>query len=306
MGGVEAPPRMSPEASPEAPGWSPAPLGFLGDRIWAVLGGGGLKGLAHVGAWQAFEEAGVRVEGIVGTSIGALVGALVAGGMRWRELVPLAFSLRKEQIVRINRRAVLINGIRQQALFQGEPLRRYIEDILPVHRWEDLEMPLQVNAVNLETGLTEWFGTGADTSVSMVDALYASAALPVFYPPARVGERVYVDGGAEHSFPLHRAAELGATGMLGVDVGSGKQSHPHRLLAEGMLAIHMRVFSIMSWRTRTEMVAQWREPPLLFVRPRLQGYQTFDFDNVQYFLEEGYRSARAALLGQGPTTHLER
>lgn len=114
------------------------------------------------------------------------MGACVAGGMGWRELVPLAFALRKQDIVRINRRAVLINGIRQEALFLGEPLRKYIERILPVKRWEDLSVPLQVNAVNLETGLAEWFGAGADTGVPMVDALYASGALPVFYPPARI------------------------------------------------------------------------------------------------------------------------
>ena len=156
--------------------------------------------------------------------------------------------------------------------------------------------------MNVETGLTEWFGSGADTSVSLVDALYASAALPVFYPPARVNEHGYVDGGVPSTpFPLHRAVELGATGIVGVDVGSGKQSHPHRLLAQGMLAIHMRVFSIMSWRNRSDMVTHWTEPPLLFVRPRLGGYQTFDFENVQYFFEE----ARAALLGEGPSRHVE-
>jgi NTE family protein len=285
--------------------WEPIPLGFLGDRIWAVLGGGGIKGLAHVGAWQAVEEAGVQVSGIVGTSIGGLVGACIAGGMGWKELVPIAFALRKEHIVRINRRAVLINGIRQESLFLGEPLRRYIEDVIPVKTWDELKLPLQMNAVNLETGRTEWFGTGADTSVPLADAIYATTALPVFYPPARIGDRVYVDGGAEHSLPLNRAAELGATGILGVDVGSGRQSHPHKLLAQGMLAIHMRVFAIMSWRQRSDMVARWTEPPLMFVRPRLEGYQTFDFDNVQFFLEEGYRAARAALVGQGPTKHPE-
>ena len=287
------------------PDWKPVPLGYLGDRIWAVLGGGGIKGLAHVGAWQAIEEAGVQVSGIVGTSIGGLVGACIAVGMGWKELVPLAFALRKEHIVRINRRAVLINGIRQESLFLGEPLRRYIEDVLPVKTWEELRLPLQMNAVNLETGQTEWFGTGADTSVPLVDAIYATTALPVFYPPARIGEKVYVDGGAEHSLPLERAAELGASGIIGVDVGSGRQSHPHKLLAQGMLAIHMRVFSIMSWRQRSDTVARWTEPPLLFMRPRLEGYQTFDFDNVQFFLEEGYRAARAALVGQGPTKHQE-
>lgn len=283
-------------AAEDGPGWHPGPLDPLGEEPWAVLGGGGLKGLAHVGAWQALDEAGVSIRGIVGTSIGALIGACVAGGMGWRELVPLAFALRKEDIVRINRRAVLINGIRQESLFYGDPLREYIDRVLPVKRWEDLRIPLQVNAVDLESGKTQWFGTGADTDVSVPEAVYASTALPVFYPPARIGERVFVDGGAEFSLPLHRAAELGASGVVGVDVGQGRQSHPHELIAQGMLAIHQRVFAIMSWRKRTEMVAGWREPPLLFVRPRLDGYQTFDFDHVQYFLEEGYRAARAALV----------
>ena len=78
----------------------------LGEQPWAVLGGGGLKGLAHIGAWQALEESGIRPLGIVGTSIGALVGAALAGGLGWRDLAPLAISLKKEDIIRVNRRAV--------------------------------------------------------------------------------------------------------------------------------------------------------------------------------------------------------
>lgn len=95
---------------------------------------------------------------------------------------------------------------------------------------------------------------------------------------------------------MERAAELGASGIVGVDVGSGKEGHPHKLLAQGMLAIHARVFSIMSWRKRTDVVTRWKSPPLVYVRPRLDGYQTFDFDHTKYFLEEGYRSTRAALM----------
>ena len=299
---------MSPrdQAGKEDPaGWTPAPLDYLGDRVWVVLGGGGLKGLAHVGAWQAIEEAGVKVAGIIGTSIGALVGAMIASGVTWQEMVPLVFALRKQDIARVNRRAVLINGIRQEALFQGEPLKAHIERILPVKWWEDLSMPFQVNAVDLATGMTDWFGLGARTDAPIADAVYASAALPMFYPPARIGSRVFVDGGMEHPLPLYRAVELGATGIIGVDVGSGKEGHIDRVLAQGMLGIHMRVFSIMSWRKRTGLLAHWKEPPLLFVRPRLDGFPTFAFDQVQYFLEEGYRATRAALLGEGPNRHTE-
>jgi NTE family protein len=276
--------------------WPTGPLGGLGDRVWLVLGGGGLRGLAHAGVWQALQEAELRVAGIVGTSIGALVGACIAGGMDYRDLVRLAFSLRKSDIARINRRVVLFNGIRQESLLLEEPLRRFLEQALPVKRWQDLRWPLQVNAVDLETGATTWFGTGADTSVGLVDALYASAALPVFYPPARIGDRTFVDGGTEWALPLHRAGELGATGIVGVDVGSGQHNPTHSVLAGGMLAIHQRVFSLMSWRKRRDLVAHWEDPPLLFIRPRMEGYGTFDFDEIRYFIEEGYRAARAALV----------
>jgi hypothetical protein len=81
-----------------------------------------------------------------------------------------------------------------------------------------------------------------------------------------------------------------------VDVGAGERSHPAQVIEQGMLAIHQRIFAMMSWRTRSDLVMSWSSPPLLFVRPYLEGYQTFDFSAAQYFLEEGYRAARAALM----------
>ena len=254
-----------------------------------------------MGAWQAIQEAELPVAGIVGTSIGALVGACLAGGMGWRDLAPLAFAIRRGDIARINRRALLFNGIRQESLLQAEPLREFIGAILPVREWDELTIPLQINAVDLETGDTVWFGTGADTSVSLEDALYASAALPVFYPPLTVGGRTFVDGGVEFTLGLGRAVDCGATGVVGIDVGAGRRSHAERVREQGLIAIHQRVFSIMSWRKRDDLVRHWDDPPLLMVRPRLDGYGTFDFDETQYFLEEGYRAARAALV-QGVQT----
>ena len=283
-------------AREEGDHWEPAPLSGLGERPWLVLGGGGLKGLSHVGALRAIGEAAVRPAGIVGTSIGALIGALFAGGMRWSELSRLAAELRRDDIIRINRRAVWINGIRQESLFQGGPLRSYIRRVLPVTDWGELSIPLQVNAVNLGTGLTEWFGVGANTDVSIADAIYASSALPVFYPPARINGGVYVDGGTESQFPLQRAADLGATGIVGVDVGTGERTRPEQVIKEGMLSIHQRIFAIMSWRKRADLVTGWTAPPLLFVRPELSGFQTFDFDSGEYFVKEGYRATRAALV----------
>ncbi len=273
-------------------------MGSLGKRPWLVLGGGGLKGLSHVGAWRALVEAGAKVQGIVGTSVGALVGALVAGGMGWKELEGLALSLRRRDIVRINRRVVFINGIQQLSVFHGDAFREYLAQVLPDGGWDALDIPLQVNAVDLARGRTEWFGPGARTDVSLQEAVYASAALPVFYPPAQLNGGAYVDGGVEHPLALERAEQMGATGIIAVDVGAGEEASAPDILKRGMLAVHARIFGMMTWRRRRDLLAHWDGPPLLYVRPRLDGYQVFDFDHSEYFVQEGYRATQEALAGR--------
>lgn len=260
-----------------------------------------MKGLAHIGVLRALGEAGVGIAGVVGTSIGALVAALHASGWGWREMRDSAKRLRRTEIVRINRRAMLFNGIRQVSVFRGDVLREYYEEILPAGGWGAMKIPMLVNAVDLATGKTEWFGTGARTDVSLVDAVYASSALPVLYPPAILGGRAFVDGGTEHPMGLLRAQAEGATGILGVDVGAGEEGDTDSILQQGMLAVHQRIFSIMTYRRRRDLVGHWDGPPLLYVRPHLDGYGTFDFQHIQYFVEEGYRAMSLA-LGDGKAT----
>jgi NTE family protein len=267
----------------------------VSDEPWVVMGGGGLKGVAHVGAWRAMEEAGIRPKGIIGTSIGALIGALASSGMSADEMTRHVLELERTDIVRINRRTVWINGLRQLSVFRGDALREYFEGLLPLDGWQSLDIPVLINAVDLSDGSTEWFGTGARTDVTLVDAVYASSALPVFYPPFQVADQAFVDGGTAHPLPLIKACEEGAERIIAIDVGSGETGNTEKILRQGLLAVHQRIFSIMTWRRRRSLIQQWKGPPLLYVRPRLSGYATFDFDNLEYFLEEGYRATRAAL-----------
>lgn len=264
-------------------------------RVILVLGGGGMKGLAHVGAWKAIEEAGLAVSEIVGTSIGALVGGCIAAGEGWAELAPRALEVTKADIVSLNGRALLINGIRQPSVFHDARFREFIERTLPVWDFSELEVPLSMNAVDLETGRMEWFGAGGRTDVPLAEAVYASCALPVFFPPARIGTRYFVDGGVRSSLPIERAAERGAELVIAVDVAAGEVKDSLDTLSKGMIAIQHRVHDIMSYAQRRAQLAAWSGPPLVVVRPRLDGVSTFDFTHTKFFLEEGYRATRRAL-----------
>jgi NTE family protein len=262
---------------------------------WLVLGGGGLKGLAHIGAWEALDEAGIRPSGIVGTSIGALIGALASSGMPPAEMRARAAALERGDIVRVNRRAVWINGLRQPSVFKGAPLRECFAELLPAAGWEALRIPLLINTVDLADGGTEWFGAGARMDVPLLDAVYASSALPVLYPPFERDGHAYVDGGIARMLPVARAEQEGAERIIAVDVGSGAEADVQAVIDGGLIAVHQRVVSIMAWRRRHDLVASWEGPPLVYVRPRLDGYGTFDFEHIEFFLDEGRRAMREAL-----------
>jgi NTE family protein len=260
-----------------------------------VLGGGGVKGLAHAGAWRALDESGIRPSAIIGTSIGALVGALVAGGWSAERLAAQARALKRQDIVTLNRWAFLLNGISEASVFRGDAFHEYLDRVLPVKRFQELSLPLAVNAVHLETGRMDWFGTGGRLDVSLADAIYASCALPLFYPPADIDGEMYVDGGVRDALPIARAAEHNSDLVIAVDVAAGAVKDSKDTVAKGMVAIHHRVFDIMAYVRKTQVLDNWTGPELLYVRPRLDGYSTFDFTRTGYFLDEGYRAARAAL-----------
>ena len=264
-------------------------------RVILVLGGGGVKGMAHIGVWRALEELGIRPTEVIGTSIGSLVGACIAGGEGSAALTAKALSLTKQDIVTLNRWALLFNGIRQPSVFRGDTFQEYIQRVLPVATWDDLTLPVAMNAVHLETGRMEWFGAGGRADVPLWQAVYASCALPVFYPPADLGGSLYVDGGVGDTLPVTRAAERGADLIIAADVGAGPIKDSRDTVARGMVAVHHRVFDIQAYARKRQVLDGWRGPDLIYIRPPLDGVSTFDFTRTDFFLEEGYRSAVTAL-----------
>ncbi|HEV3051232.1 MAG TPA: patatin-like phospholipase family protein [Longimicrobium sp.] len=278
--------------SPSAPA-GPRP------RTVLVLGGGGMKGTAHVGVWKALEEAGVIPDAIVACSIGSLIGAALAGGMGWRELAEVARALRRDDIVQINRRAVFMGGVREEAVFSGEHYRGWIRRNLPLKSFADAQIPVRINAVSLVGCGEVWFGTGVREEVDPVDAVYASCAIPIYYPPLRLGGDFLVDGGVLNVLPVDQAFAWGAERVIAVDVGSEIQPPAPDYFDRGMIAIHDRVLTMNIAGQRERNLERWKGRPVTLVRPRIGHLGAWDFTRTQYFLEEGYRATREALKGFG-------
>jgi NTE family protein len=127
--------------------------------------------------------------------------------------------------------------------------------------------------------------------------VYASCALPVFYPPALIGSRFFVDGGVIDALPVGRAVERGADRIIAIDVGAGPAGDGLGSVEKGMVAIHQRVMQIMGYARKRALLDAYGSAKITYIRPHLDGYATFDFMSTEYFLAEGYRAVSDALHG---------
>lgn len=184
-----------------------------------VLGGGGVLGAVEVGMLRALFERGITPDLVLGTSVGALNGAMVARDPtpavveRLTELWHQAAAGREvygDRRLRTVRRAVATGT----HLFSATPLKARLEEEFGDQRIEDLPVRFQVCAASIERAAEHWFDSGP-----LVDAVVASAAVPGLLPPAKVGDEHYLDGGIVNSIPVGRAVQLGATRVFVLQVG---------------------------------------------------------------------------------------
>jgi NTE family protein len=185
-----------------------------------VLGGGGVLGAVEVGMLRALLERGITPDLVLGTSIGALNGAMVAREpdlavvdkltALWRGARSSGAEVYGDKPLRTVRRAVATGT----HLWSAGPLKQALRDELGDLAFEDLPVRFQVCAASIERAAEHWFDSGP-----VVDAVVASAAVPGLLPPAQVEGEHYLDGGIVNSIPLGRAVLLGATRVFVLQVG---------------------------------------------------------------------------------------
>jgi len=269
-------------------------------RVAFVLGGGGILGATQVGMLRALFEAGVEPDLVVGTSVGALNGALVASdpsGSSIERLTDLWTSLSDSEVFSgglISRaRTLARNGTH---LHSSAPLRSLLAATLPA-RFEDLALPFQCVAAEIERATARWFDRGP-----LVEAVLASCAVPGLLPPVRIGDASYLDGGLVHSIPVGRAIGLGADTVYVLHVGRVEQPlHPPRrpwqvgLVAFEIARRHRFVEEMAAVPEGTRVVvlrSGMDETPLVSLRYR-------DTRRVATRIDSAYRASREALAAAG-------
>jgi NTE family protein len=271
-------------------------------RVVCALSGGGAKAAAHLGALKALTERGLAPGHYVATSMGAVIGAMLAAGLSYDESLSRLVRLRRSDMAGLSPQALL--GVYGGSLFRLDPLKRLIERLVPARRFADLAVPLTVTTVDLDSGGLVLLGAGGH-EVPLVEALTAACALPIYFPPVTLVGRPLVDGGLREVLPLGTAARLEADLVFAVHVGPSFDEQPAERRARLPLLVrrHGQAQRVLMAAQTDAAVARWRREErteLVLVMPRVWAETTFAVEMVVPYVEEGYRAAVRALARRVP------
>ena len=266
-------------ASFDEPGFAAPPPGTQ-RRVALVLSGGAARGFAHLGVLRVLEREGWRPDLVVGTSAGAIVGALYASGLSVAEIETAAATLDWGVLFDFDPVRLLLGGI-GLGVVRGERLEKFLRQqiLLPIERFP---IPFAAVAADMEQGEVVVLNQG-----DAARAVLASCAVPGLYAPVRARGRLLADGQVVSPLPVLTARSLGAVRVLAVDVVYPPQhsamSNPISMLFQSMI--------VSGWRHALAA----RALADLVIIPKIRTTSQFGLASRAWVIEAGERAASAQL-----------
>lgn len=240
-----------------------------------VLGGGGVKGFAHVGVIKVLESQGIKPNLIVGTSAGSFVGALYASGMTSFELQRAALNITEADIRDLT--------LSSKGFLVGEKLQQFVNAQVKNRQIQQLPVRYAAVATELGSGDKVVFNYG-----NTGQAVRASCSIPNVFLPTQIGNKQYVDGGLVSPVSVNTARDLGADVVIAVDISARPKKGVGTLGWWGLLDQSINILSqqaIKAELARADVVIQ----------PSVQHADALNLDQRHEFLLEGERVAQAAV-----------
>jgi len=242
------------------------------NRIGLALGGGGAKGLSHIAFLKALDEMGIRPCVISGTSIGAIIGGMYAGGLRGEQIEQVFDDMGIRRMTGMMDFSVFSTV----GIIKGKRVEEFLSENLPVLTFEELAIPLRIVATDFWKREEVVFKSG-----NLIPAIRASISVPVFLEPLQHEGRVLIDGGAVNPLPwdlLRDECDV----LVAIDVSGSKvpdNDHPVPSMMENVFSS----FQILQASiVRGKMAASH---PDILIRPELANVQFMDFYKKDEILE---------------------
>ena len=259
-------------------------------KVSLVLSGGGARGIGHIGVIEELEKHGYEIHSVVGTSMGAVVGAMYSLG-KLDEFKQWLLSLDKRRVFQ----QVDIT-LSKRGLIKGDKLIETFKSFIPDTKIEELPINYGAVAVDIITGKEVFFNQG-----SIHDAIRASMSIPLVFTPFNLGANILVDGGVLNNIPVNHAYRMEGDILIAVDVNanisipslstpqyvSKEREHrkEKRIRRLGYYTLVNKTSSLMISRI-SDLLMEKYNPDLLIKVPR-QIAGTFDFNKAKIIIEHG-------------------
>ncbi|NJB71246.1 NTE family protein [Saonia flava] len=272
-------------------------------KVGLVLSGGGAKGLAHIGALKVLEEAGIKIDYIGGTSMGAIIGALYASGYSAQELDSLFTSVDFSKLIQdelprdaktfyekedSERYALTLpfNNLKvsfPEAISGGQniynELVKALYHVKDINNFEELPIPFFCIATNVETGKQVMLDKGY-----LPEAIMASGTFPSLFEPTEIEGQILIDGGVVNNYPIREVKERGANYVIGVDVQHGLSER------ESLLSATEVLLQINNYRTVNDMVEKSKLTDI-YIKPDIDEFSVIDFNLTEQIIQSGQIAA---------------
>ncbi|MDD4430780.1 MAG: patatin-like phospholipase family protein [Bacteroidales bacterium] len=246
--------------------------------VGLALSGGGAKGFAHAGAIKALEEYGIYPDIISGTSAGAIVGSLYADACNPHEIIELFNNTSFYKFASFARS--------KSGLFKIDNFRKAMEQKLKAKTFEELKIPLYVNATDMFHGKNVFFNSG-----SLLDKVIASCSIPIIFEPVLIDGIHYSDGGLLCNFPVEVLRKQ-CKYLIGVNVSPVDIDHEEQL---NLLDIIQRTYFFIR---KSNVINSREQCDLLIEPPSIDKYGMFDAEKNEEIFQLGYQAAIAVLNAQ--------
>ena len=272
-------------------------------KIGLVLSGGGAKGFAHIGVLKVLEKAGIKIDYIGGTSMGAVVGGLYASGYSANQIDSLFMATNFDEMIQdyIPRTSKSFYEKRNDELYAlslpfnkfsiGVPialtkgmynyllLARVLHKVRFTRDFNKLKIPFLCIGTNIETGDQIILNKGY-----LPEALTASSAFPTLFTPVEIDGKVIVDGGVANNYPIDEIRKLGADIIIGVDVQDDLKTRKDLQEATKIL-VQISNFPMVKRMDNKKNTAD------VYIKPDISSYSVISFDKGREIIDTGEKSA---------------
>ncbi len=272
-------------------------------KIGLVLSGGGAKGFAHIGVLKVLEQAGVKIDYIGGTSMGAVVGGLYASGYSATQIDSIFRTINFDNLLKdftprnsknfyekrndelyafvlpFNKFKIGIPEALTKGMYNYNLLSSFTRNVRYVRDFNQLKIPFLCIATNIETGEQVTIEKG-----NLAHAMIASSAFPTLFSPVEMNGMLLIDGGVTNNYPIEEVRKMGADIIIGVDVQDG-------LLGRDELKEATKIVSQVTALQSIEKMKLNIKDTDIYIKPDIKNYGLISFDKGLNIIQKGEEAA---------------